>query len=349
MSGTATDGSSGGNWTDYDGGVFGGVAVVSLPTPLDIATITGGHPTALGVDAIAVDGTNLYWTDYDDGWVMSCSKSACTLPTLLIGGQANPYGIAIDKTNIYWTNLGGQVMQCPIAGCGDHATVLASGQNMPTFITVDATDVYWTNSGTTGCVRVNNCPPMPVMSGSGGQVVKCAIGGCGGAPTVLAADASDPTGIAVDAANVYWTDFLSGQVMECAVGGCSGQPTVLASGQSAPYAIAVDGASVYWTNWGADWATGFSDPVTLMACAKGGCGNAPTTLSTGKSPAGYGLAVDGAAVYWTDDAQLMKVQVTPAPGATTVLASGYGPEFIALDATNVYWYVSASFIMKAPK
>ena len=203
MSGTATDGSSGGNWTDYDGGVFGGVAVVALPT--------GGHPTALGVDAIAVDGTNLYWTDYDDGWVMSCSKSACTLPTLLIGGQANPYGMAIDKTNIYWTNLGGEVMQCPIAGWRprdgprlrpEHAD-LHHGRRDRRLLD---------KSGTTGCVRVNNCPPMPVVSGSGGQVVKCAIGGCGGAPTVLAADASDPTGIAVDAANVYWTDFLSGQI-----------------------------------------------------------------------------------------------------------------------------------------
>jgi hypothetical protein len=321
-----------------DSGIFGGVAVVSLP---------GSNHS---IDALAVDNTNVYWTDINDGWVMSCAKAGCDNATVLADGQDGPYGIAVDATNIYWTNFnGGQVLECPIGGCGGVPTVLASGQTDPTFIVSDGTNVYWANSGTIGCGEWNGCSG-PMVSSAGGQVVRCAVGGCAGVPTVLALDSNDPSGIAVDDTNVYWADFISGNVLTCAIGGCGGEPIVLASAQTAPFGVAVDGANVYWTNWGSDWSTAQTAPATLMACAKGGCGGAPKTLSTGQTGRAYGITTDGVAVYWTDSREVMKVPVEGSDAGTTVIAVGYTPGFIAADKADVYWSNDTfAFIMKTPK
>jgi sugar lactone lactonase YvrE len=66
------------------------------------------------------------------------------------------------------------------------------------------------------------------------------------APPALAANLAHPNFIAVDAANVYWTDYGDGTVAKVPLDG--GAPTVLASGQGSPAGIAVDATSVTWVN-----------------------------------------------------------------------------------------------------
>jgi hypothetical protein len=117
------------------------------------------------------------------------------------------------------------------ASCAATRYTLASNQRNPYGLIIDATTVYWVNE-------------------AGGQVMKCAIGGCGNTPTLLAAGLTHPVGIAVDSSDVYWTDdSATGGLFKCPLAGC---PNLVAP---PPYAtgtkvtgVAVDGTNVYWTN-----------------------------------------------------------------------------------------------------
>jgi sugar lactone lactonase YvrE len=53
-------------------------------------------------------------------------------------------------------------------------------------------------------------------------------------------------GIAIDASNVYWTDFRAGNVMQMPLGG--GAITTLASDQYGPIGFGMDADNVYFSN-----------------------------------------------------------------------------------------------------
>ncbi len=80
--------------------------------------------------------------------------------------------------------------------------MLAASQSNPFFIATDGINVYWTNVG--------NGPP----TANDGTVMKCAVGGCGGAPTTIASAQSGPSGIAVDGTSVYWADYSGNAIMK---------------------------------------------------------------------------------------------------------------------------------------
>jgi hypothetical protein len=69
----------------------------------------GGLNTDTG---IAVDGTNVYWTNFGGGAVMKVPVSG-GVPIVVAQGQ-NPLGVAIDGTSVYWTDYGNAtVMKTP--------------------------------------------------------------------------------------------------------------------------------------------------------------------------------------------------------------------------------------------
>jgi hypothetical protein len=99
-------------------------------------------------------------------------------------------GIAVDANNVYWTQTAptGGAYQCAKAACATTLVTLAAGRNGAEGIASDGTDVYWADSV---------------------GVVKCAIGGCGGVPTVVAASAGPA--VAVDATHLAFTDLSDSQ------------------------------------------------------------------------------------------------------------------------------------------
>ena len=269
---------------------------------------------------VAIDGANLYWTDYGtcgggDGTVMQTPLGGGALTTIA-SGRSNPEGIAIDSTTVYWTDIGGGTIDKVAKGGGGVGT-LASGQTGPKGIAVDATHVYWSNygSGAVMGLPLGGGSPTPI-SLSGTHPVYMALspddvlfwaeapagpGHCdtpfdggvlvdnppGSAASVFVSGRCDPWAVAADASSVYWVDQGDGEVLQSPRPG-GGAVTVLATGQCAPIGIAIDATAVYWTTCGGG---------TVMKLPFGT--STPATLASGLS-CPHGIAVDGSRVYWAN-------------------------------------------------
>jgi hypothetical protein len=230
--------------------------------------------------------------------------------------------------------------------------MLASGQHAPAAIAVDRENVYWFNLGTNDTTDTK--APRPWMNG---QVMKCAIAGCGNKPTPLATGRTMASGtvvplaFATDGQNVYWSDVTSGDwpwaLLRCSVAGCDDSPSVIIPELAT--AIAVYASKVYWT----------AGNGAVSTCHISGCG-VPTSLWSPSAPAlAFGIAVDSSGVYWAGEPrdQVFKCGLDGCathptelnPIDTEVAALGQ----VAIDAENVYFVdgnpLQHGMILKCPK
>jgi hypothetical protein len=199
------------------------------------------------------------------------------------------------------TCTGGACGTAPPACAPDAApVVLVAGDAVECYgIAVDGTDVYWTGAET-------------------GLIQK--VSKLGGAPVTLATT-SNPRGLALDDAYVYWA--ADGGIARVPKAG--GAPEMLGAATGFPWFIAVDDTSAYWTTYtGGD----------LMRVPKDGSA-APTALVSGEAVA-FGLALVGDRILYTDSDGVLSLP--KAGGAATVLVTGsQSPWSIAVDATTAYW------------
>ncbi len=233
---------------------------------------------------VAIDTTNLYWVDRGygsaDGLVRKMPLAGGPPVSIVSGLSSRPTAITVAGTEIYYATLGTQgtdgsvvrvsISNDPDAGAG---TVVGAAQNNPTSLAADTTGVYWTNYGSY---------VAPDAGPQNGAVMRCAVPGCQGGPEEVAGAQMHPRGIAVDANNVYWTNYGSGQsgvsdgsVMKAPKGAASAGDggangaTMLASGLLYPDGITVDATYVYFTT-----RAGLVQRVPLAG------GKAPETIAT---------------------------------------------------------------------
>jgi hypothetical protein len=197
----------------------------------------GGAPTLLASGqqnpfAIAVNGTNVYWTlqgpnnpPTTNGQILSAPLDG-GIPWVLQDGGSDP-------TDGGWGRI----------------SVLANQQYLPNLLVVDSANVYWTTWG----------DEQP----GHGTVMQASLGGPEvGAPITLATDHL-PFALAIDGSFVYWATLTDpGVISKVPIGG--GTPVTLASRQHTPQGIAVDDTFVYWTATGTQTA-GYMDGQIMKA------------------------------------------------------------------------------------
>lgn len=224
---------------------------LTFSTVSKVPTTPGGAVTNLAVGLspkyLALDDANVYVTGVVAGAyaVAAVPKDGGALTVLANNGVSLPVGIAVDATNVYFANAGGgvdggTVMKIAKDGsAGGVATTLAGGMTAPLWVVVDAGYVYWSYGG-----------------GLNTSLVRCAIGGCDGKPTMIATGQL-PGGvvyyqqeIAVDDQYLYWTTYSAGNVMKALKDG-SGAATIIvhAPNNGAPQTLAADADALYWVNY----------------------------------------------------------------------------------------------------
>ncbi len=277
----------------------------------------GDSPTVLasgpwvGMAKLAVYAGNVYW--FSTGKVFECAVDGCGgAPAVLWSGQGVVGDIAADASGTYFTDLSGRrVLRCAPGGCGGGASELWSNAEAGVFapplgLALDTSSVYFTASSgdVLGCAKSDCAGTASWLASGQASAVQIAVGarafftdatlnGLGRIVSIskdIAVDAappstdllgglSVPTGLALDGANVYFTEDGSvdangrsasgaGRVARCALGGCGGVATAVAGYVNHPRGIAVDDTSVYWTDFGATVDPSGADDGRVMVRGK---------------------------------------------------------------------------------
>jgi len=312
-SGASSSGSGGGSSPGADAAGCGDLGQTCCSGQFCAGTLTCSPNVVCVDDGDAASGSSSGGVAVDSGPTCAPGLSLCN-------------GACTDTTSNP-TNCGSCGNLCQNTTCTDGACdslVLSTGFVPPGRLAINANDAYWTNGD--GTIR-----SVPLA---------------GGTTVTLATGLSQPMGIAVDAQNVYAVS-QDGRIVSAPLSG-AGTVTVLAQTQPNPYALAIDATNVYWSNV----ATGAGNG-SIMACAKAGCGQAPTTLASGihvQYP--YGLTVSGGNVYWTSFNFGGEIDVVPTTGGTSTTFSsnlGYPYELaIAGSVTLAVLYGQGGSIALVP-
>jgi low-density lipoprotein receptor class B len=127
-----------------------GTTVVEAPLlggpPLTLATV--GVPTG-----IAIDTTNVYFTDTKDGTVNQVPKGGGAV--ILLASSPHSDFLASDGTNVYWTDAAQGTLQKIAVGAHGSVVTMLSGLQDPEGIAVDVTSVYCAERGSGTILRLN--------------------------------------------------------------------------------------------------------------------------------------------------------------------------------------------------
>jgi hypothetical protein len=296
---------------------------------------------------VYLDGAQYETTSYSNADYRSISSLIAVndfmQPQILASGLDSPVSLAVDSANVYWSETGA-IKKASINGSA--VTTLASGLNSPFDIAVDGSQVYWAEyygisikkvglNGGAVTTLASTLANVSALALTGSSVVWPdvgirMVGKNGGATTEIVSPllSQGEYKVAVDADNVYWTEYgIGGKVRKSAFG--SGTVTTLVSQEDYAGPIAVDSTDVYWLGGGA-----------LKKIGKNG--GTVTILATGP---GYNLALDATNIYWVayidgfpSSAEVRKIAKNGGPVTTLArianISNYYG---VAVDGTNVYW------------
>jgi hypothetical protein len=292
-------------------GCLGGACSGGSCQPVVLAT-----PGAI-VNAVATDGTYVYWTSDStvaapQGSVAKCEIASCATTTtqLATGTSQEIWSLAVDATE-------GRVLFGDQTGLW--ATTTSGGTRTawgpssgPTFAIWVALPVYyWSGEDQVGLY----------LSNGAGTYVGSAIAGLGGCVE----------GIATDASHVYATDWCNGRLLSCPLNTlCGSTPNVVATAIPDASELFYDGTALWMTSQGTG-ADNFADGA-IYKCSATSC-----SVFASAQAGASNVVSDGTDVYWTnwEGGTVMR---SPTGGAQpTKIASDSYPLGIAQTSTAILW------------
>jgi len=230
-----------------------------------------------------------------------CDAGGCPVEVVL-DGLTQATVVVVDSDNVYVSDPGtelGNVYQCAKTGC---TTPIDLGQGQASGIVVTAGVVYWSDSTV-------------------GDIVSCAVGGCGGSASSVVPGQSHADGLGFDGTRFYWSAG-GAVVMTPTLAG--GTLVTLATGLGNGVSpIASSGGAAYWLS-----------ALELRACAFTGCGSSAHTVTP---------AVGGSVVAWGGDLFFVNNNaVVTCPASVTscnpfTVGATSAPTGLASDGAFVYW------------
>lgn len=223
------------------------------------AFVTG----ATGPRALAVDGSHIYWADYEGNAIGRANLDGTNVQTDFISATS-PDGVAVDAGHVYWTNGNpgpDTIGRANLDGTGVDQSFITTA-DITFEVAVNDSHIYWANY-------------------SGGAIGRANLDGSGATQTLIPAG-GDPQGVAVGPGRVYWANYDSttSSIARANLDGSGSDPDFI-SGQSNPYGIAVDAGYVYWVNHDVD---------AVSRATLDGSTITPALVSGADNP--WGVAVD---------------------------------------------------------
>lgn len=262
------------DWTD---GMVRSVDLAAYRSPAVVIASQQAFPIQIGVD-----GATVYWSNVGpndgfggDGEIMSCPTSGACTPTA-VDTNTTVYTLLVGE-RLVWTDEtpSNRIRHCDPAACAPET--LIDNLSFPQAMARSETEVFWIGwSGPNGnalvACEIADCQPRtlhvdpslagPLVADQGllyftmaGQIATCPSDvGCEGTPAVITSSLGGPIAMAVDAAHLYFADYVMGEngsIQRCPKPDCGGAPPeVLASGPAVifPQDIALDDSHAYWVD-----------------------------------------------------------------------------------------------------
>lgn len=334
--GTGTTGGSGGA-SGGSGGASGGSGGAPACALLDCSCIDGataiakGAPFADSPRGIALTKDGLYWVNpLSDSVIVALASEGAPKKFTDAG---TPRAIEVAGSDAVWTEEQG-LFTCTLPSCAKkHQVMGAAAPGSLREVAFDGKTVAWTdngsgsNSGKVQSCSLGACSPINLMDnmmttaglrfygdsvfwvdqGNGnqnGNVTRSPKTMQDGMQIAAALDL--PTGVAVDDAYVYWTEYkANGHVYRCLLSaGYCNKPDDIASSASPfphPHDIRVAGGRIYWIN---------DDDGSLLSCPQPTCGAEKPKIHVTGRKAVQRFVVGASCLFWTeqgDGGAVMKI------------------------------------------
>ena len=187
---------------------------------------------------LAVNDTHIYWVGASPtdtvGSIGRAKLDGTDAQPELIKGVLSGAGIALDDTYVYWVNAGPETVGRARLDGSDAVQnwFIVPGSTGVSAVTVAGAYLYWTgdDDGYIGRVRLDNVAVYDAqLINTGGR----------------------PNGVAIDGADIYWTDLETNKLGHATLNGTgppSGVDTAYFPLASRPIGVDVGNGYVYWAN-----------------------------------------------------------------------------------------------------